>query len=177
MDPHWQTFLGPFELTKLSAQVSVLMSDQNKSSVSDPLNSTTRAVAASYQNKGTFQTAKNIVKHRGFVGLYSGFNLHLCKFYLLRGWECKLTSCSAWYFRYLNLLYDIRKQQTALDDIHRRLIAHQSISCALCWGTLWCCKLVSDLSHRFCQKHISTELLDGLQRPRRQTPAKDTILQ
>ncbi|EPE27332.1 Mitochondrial carrier [Glarea lozoyensis ATCC 20868] len=68
----------PFELTKLSAQVSVLMADRNRSSVSDPSVST-REVAASYQNKGTFQTAKNIVKHRGFAGLYSGFNLHLMR--------------------------------------------------------------------------------------------------
>ncbi|CZR53286.1 related to CARNITINE/ACYLCARNITINE TRANSLOCASE [Phialocephala subalpina] len=68
----------PFELTKLSAQVSVLMADSTgASSVSDPLNG--RAVAASYQNKGTFKTAKNIVKHRGIAGLYSGFNLHLLR--------------------------------------------------------------------------------------------------
>jgi len=37
------------------------------------------AVAASYQNKGTLKTLGNIVKHRGFTGLYTGFNLHLCK--------------------------------------------------------------------------------------------------
>ncbi|KAJ5038139.1 uncharacterized protein L3040_007008 [Drepanopeziza brunnea f. sp. 'multigermtubi'] len=67
----------PFELTKLSAQVSVLMADRNASSVSEP--STGRKVAASYQNKGTFKTAQNIVKHRGFAGLYSGFNLHLLR--------------------------------------------------------------------------------------------------
>ena len=66
---------GPFELTKLSAQVSVLMAERN-TSLSDP---TGRAVAASYQNKGTFKTAKNIVKLRGIGGLYSGFNLHLRK--------------------------------------------------------------------------------------------------
>ncbi|KAK0107287.1 hypothetical protein ONS95_003986 [Cadophora gregata] len=67
----------PFELTKLSAQVSVLMADRKVSSVSEP--STGRAIAASYQNKGTWKTAKNIVKHRGFAGLYSGFNLHLLR--------------------------------------------------------------------------------------------------
>jgi len=67
----------PFELTKLSAQVSVLMADGKSSSVSEP---TGRAeTAASYQNKGTFKTAKNIVRHRGFFGLYSGFNLHLLR--------------------------------------------------------------------------------------------------
>ncbi|TVY84398.1 putative mitochondrial carrier [Lachnellula suecica] len=74
----------PFELTKVSAQVSVLMGDKNKSSVSDATGSKSsrkaaRAVATSYQNKGTFQTAKNIIKHRGLAGLYSGFNLHLLR--------------------------------------------------------------------------------------------------
>lgn len=68
---------GPFELTKLSAQVSVLMADRASSSVAD---ATSRSpLAASYQNKGTFQTARLIVKHRGISGLYSGFGLHLCK--------------------------------------------------------------------------------------------------
>lgn len=81
--------VGPFELTKLSAQVSVLMANGNASSInatsmSDPANArATRAVAASYQNKGTFKTAKNIIKHRGFLGLYSGFSLHLRKFKFL----------------------------------------------------------------------------------------------
>lgn len=63
---------GPFELTKLSAQISVLMAKSNTSSVDDP-------VRRSYQQKGTFKTAKNIVLHRGISGLYSGFNYHLRK--------------------------------------------------------------------------------------------------
>jgi hypothetical protein len=69
-------------LTKLSAQVSVLMADRNNSKLSEPKieRQVERALAASYQNKGTFKTAKNIVKHRGIAGLYSGFNLHLRKF-------------------------------------------------------------------------------------------------
>jgi hypothetical protein len=37
------------------------------------------AIAASYQNKGTLKTLGNIVKHRGFAGLYTGFNLHLLR--------------------------------------------------------------------------------------------------
>ncbi|RDW62753.1 hypothetical protein BP5796_11055 [Coleophoma crateriformis] len=70
----------PFELTKLSAQVSVLMAERNKHSLSDPNPSKmVREVAASYQNKGTFKTAMNIVKYRGILGLYSGFNLHLLR--------------------------------------------------------------------------------------------------
>jgi len=67
---HAQT--GPFELTKLSAQISTLMAKSNTSSMDDP-------VRLSYQRKGTFKTAKNIISHRGFPGLYSGFKLHLRK--------------------------------------------------------------------------------------------------
>ena len=65
-------FTGPFELTKLSAQISVLMAKSSLSSVDDP-------VRRSYQKKGTFKTARNIVLHRGFKGLYSGFSHHLRK--------------------------------------------------------------------------------------------------
>ena len=63
---------GPFELTKLSAQISVLMANKSSTSVDDP-------VGRSYQQKGTFATARNIVLHRGLGGLYSGFSLHLRK--------------------------------------------------------------------------------------------------
>lgn len=68
---------GPFELTKLSAQVSVLMADRSPSSLSDPTSN--RTIAQSYQDKGTWKTARNIIKYRGISGLYSGFGLHLCK--------------------------------------------------------------------------------------------------
>ena len=66
--------LGPFELTKLSAQVSVLMANQKNV---DPQR---QAIAMSYHNKGTIQTLRNIVKHRGFKGMYTGLNLHLSKY-------------------------------------------------------------------------------------------------
>ncbi|KEZ43073.1 hypothetical protein SAPIO_CDS5157 [Scedosporium apiospermum] len=65
----------PFELTKLSAQVSVLLA-QTKSK---DMCSQRQAVAASYQNKGTLKTMATIIKHRGFMGLYTGFNLHLMR--------------------------------------------------------------------------------------------------
>ena len=73
---------GPFELTKLSAQVSVLMAGKNiSSSLTDPTGTSNTAssntIAASYQNKGTWRTARHIVQTRGFRGLYSGFSLHL----------------------------------------------------------------------------------------------------
>ncbi|KAI9794832.1 MAG: hypothetical protein M1816_002960 [Peltula sp. TS41687] len=62
----------PFELTKLSAQISVLMARSSASSVDD-------AIRRSYQQKGTFRTAANIIRYRGFLGLYSGFHLHLLR--------------------------------------------------------------------------------------------------
>jgi hypothetical protein len=65
----------PFEFAKLSAQVSVLLADKKKNFTKGQ----SYAVAASYQNKGTLKTMANIVKHRGLMGLYTGFNLHLRK--------------------------------------------------------------------------------------------------
>lgn len=67
----------PFELTKLSAQVSYLLSDKKKLAESNCIASDAHKVAASYQNKGTFKTMSNIIRHRGVFGLYTGFNLHL----------------------------------------------------------------------------------------------------
>ena len=67
------TFLAcPFELTKLSAQVSVLLQERAGNC------QRTRDMAASYQNKGTLRTMSNIVKHRGVTGLYTGLPFHLC---------------------------------------------------------------------------------------------------
>lgn len=63
----------PFELTKLSSQVSVLLAERSKG------DKRIAELAASYQNKGTLKTMANIVKHRGVLGLYTGFRLHLCK--------------------------------------------------------------------------------------------------
>lgn len=64
---------GPFELTKLSAQISVLMAERNDGCKQND------AIRKSYQNLGTWKTAQNLVRHRGWTGLYSGFHLHLCK--------------------------------------------------------------------------------------------------
>ncbi|KAL2195818.1 mitochondrial carrier domain-containing protein [Corynascus similis CBS 632.67] len=64
----------PFELTKLSAQVSVLLADKKNCPKPE-----SHAIAASYQNKGTLKTLGNIIKHRGFGGLYTGFKLHLMR--------------------------------------------------------------------------------------------------
>jgi hypothetical protein len=61
-------------LTKLSAQVSVLMADKKNCPRPE-----SHAIAASYQNKGTLKTLGNIIKHRGVGGLYTGFKLHLMR--------------------------------------------------------------------------------------------------
>lgn len=84
------TFLAcPFELTKLSAQVSVLLAERSGDC------QRSREVAKSYQNKGTLKTMANIIKHRGVLGLYTGFQLHLCKHSLERQWPafCGLSCC------------------------------------------------------------------------------------
>lgn len=76
----------PFELTKLSAQVSVLLSDKQKLAETNCRAQNGHAIAASYQNKGTFKTMSNIIRHRGALGLYTGFQLHL------RTWASHLVS-------------------------------------------------------------------------------------
>lgn len=72
-DSRTDTYEGPFELTKLSAQISVLMAERNDGSKQND------AIRKSYQNLGTLKTAQNLVRHRGWTGLYSGFHLHLRK--------------------------------------------------------------------------------------------------
>ena len=64
------TIACPFELTKLSAQISVL--NAHNASKGNP-------VVQSYQNPGTIRTARALVRNRGFAGLYCGFNFHLMR--------------------------------------------------------------------------------------------------
>jgi len=62
----------PFELTKNTAQTSSLMARF------DPARSN-NTVGRFYEGKGTFRTAMEIVKQRGYVGLWSGFRLHMVR--------------------------------------------------------------------------------------------------
>jgi len=62
--------IGPFEFTKLSSQIELLMARSRMTSMDDPSH------LARYEPKGTFQSAKSIVQNRGIGGLYSGFHLH-----------------------------------------------------------------------------------------------------
>lgn len=65
----------PFELAKNASQLSKVMMN-NQSSMDDPLQ---RRVRQSYDGKGTFKLFKTIVANRGWLGLYSGFRMHLVK--------------------------------------------------------------------------------------------------
>ncbi|KAL7274418.1 hypothetical protein RUND412_002693, partial [Rhizina undulata] len=63
----------PFEFTKLSSQIELLMARSQRASLDDPSH------LGKYQPKGALQSAKNIVKCRGIRGLYSGFHLHFLR--------------------------------------------------------------------------------------------------
>ena len=58
-------------MTKLSAQVSTLAADKTNAPTHEM-----HKIAASYQGKGTLKTMANLVKHRGFLGLWTGVRLH-----------------------------------------------------------------------------------------------------
>jgi hypothetical protein len=58
----------------LGQQIAVLMANPTRGSGGDNV-----AMRESYQEKGTLRTAQNIVKHRGFAGLYSGFWFHMLR--------------------------------------------------------------------------------------------------
>ena len=49
------------------------MANRHHSSMEAPV------LESSYERKGTFLTAKNIVVNRGLSGMYSGFGLHLLR--------------------------------------------------------------------------------------------------
>lgn len=79
--------IGPFEFTKLSAQIEYLMSRSRAASMDEP--STDRV---KYEAKGTAQAARYIIKTRGFRGLYSGFHLHFGEQILCNNMGCTLTA-------------------------------------------------------------------------------------
>jgi hypothetical protein len=122
---------GPFELTKLSAQISTLMAKSNTSSMDDP-------VRLSYQRKGTFKTAKNIIAHRGFPGLYSGFKLHIRKpsplyTYIITSLRDASSERYNWHD---HLLYDLRKHETADRQVPGQRLPYFSSLRRGCWRLL-----------------------------------------
>ncbi|KAK7532397.1 mitochondrial carrier domain-containing protein [Phyllosticta citribraziliensis] len=67
------TFIAcPFELTKMSAQISVLAQSKEGNAKPNP-------ISASYAELGTLRTAQNLVRQRGFGGLYAGVHYHLLR--------------------------------------------------------------------------------------------------
>jgi hypothetical protein len=125
------TIACPFELTKLSAQISVLMADRKDGSTND-------AVRKSYQNLGTIRTAQNLVRHRGWMGLYSGFHLHLRMFNPVRdGVGAKLlTLHSPRYDRHRYLLRHVREYKAAPSK-RSRWLTHNSFGCGYRWWHVW----------------------------------------
>ncbi|ODQ54224.1 mitochondrial carrier [Saitoella complicata NRRL Y-17804] len=80
------TFIAcPFELTKLSTQIEKLMAQSRLTATSGTASpGSTSPVAGSITTetlkpKGSIQSARDIVRARGFMGLYSGFKYHLAR--------------------------------------------------------------------------------------------------
>jgi len=115
----------------LSAQISVLMAERNDGGGKN------EAVRKSYQNLGTWKTAQNLVKHRGWTGLYSGFHLHLRELTANR-WEegQALTRDSKRFHRHRHLLCDIRECETGSSQ-RARYFTYTSIGCSRGWWTVW----------------------------------------
>ena len=70
----------PFELTKLNAQIAVLMEKgvgKHNSFEAQVNSGRSNEQSNSQKSGGTFKTAQYIIKQRGVLGLYSGFHLHL----------------------------------------------------------------------------------------------------
>ncbi|QDS76549.1 hypothetical protein FKW77_006362 [Venturia effusa] len=65
----------PFELTKIARQLSTDIVNMQGCRV-DPAE---QAIRQSYYGKNTWQTMRAIVRNRGFLGLYSGFRMHLVR--------------------------------------------------------------------------------------------------
>lgn len=73
--------LGPFELTKLNAQIAVLLAENANSNNSNGASAnqirTGKEIADARKKTGTIGTARTLIAKHGFMGLYSGFHLHL----------------------------------------------------------------------------------------------------
>ncbi|KAI9847863.1 MAG: hypothetical protein M1838_000722 [Thelocarpon superellum] len=127
----------PFEYTKLSAQIAVLMARNKTGSMDEPLR-------RNYEQMGTFETARTIVKHRGLLGLYSGFHLHLMRD----------TLGTAIYF----MTYESCKQVLATSKGHSP--THPvavAIAGGLCGVVSWACIYPIDSSKSIYQRNCLTQ--------------------
>ena len=94
-------------------------------------------IRTSYENKGTWQTAQQIVKNCGFLGLYSGFQLQMGKMPTSLALEL-LSNLrkSARDIRYGSILRVVRKRKAAICQVSRRQHSDLSIGSRRCWRDL-----------------------------------------
>lgn len=69
---------GPFEYAKVSTQIQVLIAEEARA-VALERGLPVPAAPTDIQPIGTVQSARQIVKARGFLGLYTGFRYHLTR--------------------------------------------------------------------------------------------------
>ncbi|KAK9388323.1 mitochondrial carrier domain-containing protein [Lipomyces mesembrius] len=67
-------FSCPFEFTKLSTQIELLMARATHAALLDSSHA-----APKYEPKGTLESFKDIIRKRGILGLYSGFRYHFAR--------------------------------------------------------------------------------------------------
>lgn len=124
----------------MSAQISVLMAERNDGGGKND------AIRKSYQNLGTLRTAQNLIKHRGWRGLYSGFHLHLREHRISQMSGHSLTQHSPRLNRHRHLLCNIRKYK-ANPRKRARHISHTSPRRRDSWRHVWACELGMRKSH------------------------------
>jgi hypothetical protein len=120
-------------LTKLSAQISVLMAERNDGGGKND------AIRKSYQNLGTLRTAQNLIKHRGWRGLYSGFHLHLRRCPTKMG-DRRLNKHSSRFHRHRHLLRHLREREADPSKRPRHVI-HPPPCRRSSGRPLWPCEL------------------------------------
>jgi hypothetical protein len=102
---------------------------------------TNDAVRKSYQNLGTFRTAQNLIKHRGWMGLYSGFHLHLRMWREVNPWVyLVLMMSSSRYYRHWDLLCDVREREAAFGERPRKF-PDKPAGCRSRWRHVRACEL------------------------------------
>lgn len=132
-------FACPFEFTKVYSQIATLALKQ----------ATDSAVArAASPHVGTYETFKTIVKHEGFMGLYSGYRYHLARDALGSGVYFAVYESIKWA---TNALINSDPLQSSPVSI---MIAG-GMSGVLCWAAVF----PFDTTKSLIQKDIVTNIL------------------
>lgn len=149
----------PFELTKNAQQLSELMVNRPHAPGMN------KEIAGSYQKKGTFATARQLVRNRGLMGLYSGFGYHLLRDSI----------GTAVYF----ITYETAKQLLANASGAGPTNTHAvALAGGVCGLVSWACvcplrrilrpiidESTVDLPHRHRKDSVPTQLFDEPERP------------